>query len=254
MVGASVHVCMSVCVCVYVCVVYFGILPQKVAVKALPSPPPYKATNPPVQLPYSIALSKHQVWLTMAWTPPKMAATHNIFIPMQEEGTPNSNVEGLPCMKPIANATAVAIAKETRKQPGGFFSNLKCKLQSGFGDRRTAHPSSGMASVTRREEKPSRQRAVAPSGMEEPSDAEGKVVPHVMAVLLMVGIVLVAVVTERDPEQEERERREFMLAIGYSEDGELEDLPKEVRCKMAVLKWLLPFVHGAGVVICSVCN
>ena len=87
-----------------------------------------------------------------------------------------------------------------------------------------------MASVTRREEKPSRQRAVAPSGMEEPSDAEGKVVPHVMAVLLMVGVVLVVV----DPEQES-ERREFMLAIGYSQDGELEDLPKEVRCKVASL-------------------
>ena len=55
----------------------------------------------------------------------------------------------------------------------------------------------------------------------------------------MVGMVLVAVVTERDPEQEERERREFMLAIGYSEDGELEDLPKEVSCSTYMYFFLL---------------
>lgn len=42
-------------------------------------------------------------------------------------------------------------------------------------------------------------------------------------------MVLVPVVTERDPEQEEKERREFLLSIGYSEDIELDDLPKEVQ-------------------------
>ena len=42
-------------------------------------------------------------------------------------------------------------------------------------------------------------------------------------------VVWVPVVTERDPEQEEKERREFLLSIGYSEDIELDDLPKEVQ-------------------------
>ena len=76
-------------------------------------------------------------------------------------------------------------------------------------------------------------------------DAEGNVFPYLVpppplththprpyrscvCVDVMLWVDLVPVVTERDPEQEERERREFLLSIGYSEDIELDDLPKEV--------------------------
>lgn len=38
-----------------------------------------------------------------------------------------------------------------------------------------------------------------------------------------------------DPEQEAKEREELYRAIGYSEDDELEDLPKEV-CQISTIQ------------------
>eukprot|EP00731_Ephydatia_muelleri_P024429 Em0016g700a len=221
---------------------------------APPQPPPVTPTTPITPLRATLAPTSPPTTATFAQSvgsppeqgPPKPKPPPSTLIqrPSQGEIAMGGGAKGeVPPAKPAKPSGRVMVEtlsvqkKKEKEEKGGFFANLKKKFKTGLDD--TNHPAAvtpppkgplppGLvarpAQVTKVQaetEKPSPKREsidkskgasfhpgnVGSPDMGELPDAE--------------------VVTERDPEQEEKERREFLLSIGYSEDIELDDLPKE---------------------------